>query len=83
MDKGKIPKGSYCYDDNGYCPYSRDDERYKYNAYGFGYVTSRTCDYLNLNSAQLDFEGVYKKNGSKCYTAHLIYDLCKVCGVNR
>lgn len=83
MDESKIPKGCYCYDDNRDCPYSRDDERYKYDAYGFGYVASRWCDYLKLNSAQLDFEGKYEQDGWKCYTAHKIYDLCKICEINR
>ncbi|WP_340032677.1 hypothetical protein NSQ20_12515 [Paenibacillus sp. FSL K6-1122] len=83
MDESVIPKGMYCYDEKGYCPYSREDKKYKYDAYGYGNVSSTWCDYLKLNSAQLDFEGRYEKDGSKCYLAHLIYDLCKVCEVNK
>lgn len=64
-DTKHIPKGSYCYDDNGDCPYRRHDNRYSSNLYGFGQVKSVWCDYLHINSAQLDFEGVYEKNGAK------------------
>lgn len=77
-----IPKGLYCYDVNGYCPHYRGDPRFKSNLYGFGYVDSVWCDYLKLNSAQLDFEGTYEENGSKCFEAHLLHDMCKICGIN-
>lgn len=73
----------YCYDDNGYCLHWRKDKTIKHNLYGFGYIDSVWCDYMKLNSAALDFEGVYENNGAKCYTAHLINDMCKICGVNK
>lgn len=78
----KIPNGHYCYNDDGWCPFWREDKSIKANFFGFGYESSAWCDYLKLNSAVLDFEGVYEKNGAKCITGQLINDLCKVCGIN-
>ncbi len=79
MDETLIPKGNYCYDDNGTCPYWRVDRAIKADFYGFGYQESVWCDYLKVNSAALDFEGIYEKNGSKCYTGHKLNDQCKIC----
>lgn len=82
MEAQRIPKGAHCYDDKGCCPYYRKDARYKSNLYGFGFISSAWCDYLNKNSAQLDFEGTYEGDGNKCFEAHLLYDLCKICNIN-
>jgi hypothetical protein len=78
-----IPKGHYCYDENKTCPYWREDETIKSDFYGYGHEPSVWCDYLIVNSAILDFQGVYEKNGSKCYTAHFLNDMCKICGINK
>lgn len=75
-----IPKGPYCYDDSRTCSFYREDPRIKSDLTGNGYVGSAWCDNLGVNSAQLDFEGVYEDDGSKCFTAYLLYDMCKICG---
>jgi hypothetical protein len=82
MDERVIPKGIYCYDDNGICSYWRMDKKIKKDFYGYGHESSVWCDYLGINSAVLDFEGIYEKNGAKCYSGHLLNDMCKICGVN-
>lgn len=75
-DTSDIPKNTfYCYSDKGTCPYYREDARFKSDLYGFGYVPSAWCDYLNVNSAVLDHKG-------NCYEAHLLYDMCKICDID-
>lgn len=67
----------YCYD----CPYWREDKTIKTDLYGFGYIPSVWCDFLEVNSAVLDFNGKVEPNGWKCYQAHLLNDMCKICNL--
>lgn len=48
MDKSKIPKGIYCYDENGICPYwSKDYDREEQNN---GY-----CQFLKMGDWNFPF----------------------------
>ena len=78
-----IPKGPYCYDENGTCPYhDHDDEKHKQEC---GY-----CWFLNESDWEVNETLIMKelKTGKES-TGHklgipigLLWDLCKSCGVN-
>jgi len=76
MDNNLVPKTFYCYDDNGVCPYWREDKSIKVDLYGYGHIPSVWCDLLKVNSAALDFNG-------DSYHAHLLQDMCKICDLHR
>jgi hypothetical protein len=84
-DKGEsvIPKGPYCYDENGTCPYlDYDDEKDEQES---GY-----CWYLNEADWEVNETSIVKnvKTGEES-TGHqlgipigLLWDQCKSCGIN-
>jgi hypothetical protein len=76
-DDKLIPKGTDCCD----CPYWRRDSRVKVDLFGFGYIDSVWCDYLNVNTAALAFESRCERDKQKWYQAAFLDDMCKICGV--
>ena len=68
MNKNKIPKGMYCYDDNGYCPYWSEDKSLPEQENGY-------CAYLHKSDHDYFIE-----YGRMCT---LIWDMCKACEVNQ
>lgn len=77
--KSKIPKGIYCYDDNGNCPYRNEISHMKINYTGYYYDSVIECKYLNINTAQL---WLNQESNTK-YSAWCLYDSCKLCNVNK
>lgn len=75
MDKSKIPKGFYCYDDNGMCPYHKEIPFIKIPYTSYFYGSAVECTYLKINTAKLwlDTEHNYK------WSAWLLFDQCKLC----
>jgi len=89
-DKSVIPKGDYCYGNNGICPYwsTNPDQHEMENGY---------CSYIEKGDWELNDEKKWKtayRDGrtvadSECKSAHelgmfmsLLWDQCKECGVN-
>jgi len=84
-DKKLIPKGVYCYDEKGVCPYwsLRKDKPYQFNGY---------CSYLEKGDWELNkkyvMRGVWTNNkgevveGPKEFPLSLLWDQCKECGIN-
>jgi len=87
LSKEYIPKGDYCYDKSGLCPYwSLDDSKpYQHNGY---------CSFLGRGDWDLNEEKTYQriyKDGTKgeLQSANeiglpmsLLWDQCKECGEN-
>lgn len=85
-DESLIPKGMYCYDEKGKCPYwsRRDDLPSQENGY---------CSFLEKSDFDINEEmgDIPWKNGKgeieKTTEAHeipmgLLWDQCKECGIN-
>jgi hypothetical protein len=82
-DKTSIPRGCYCYDENGLCPYwnLKEDLPEQYNGY---------CGFLGKTDMDLAREMEMKnlKTGEVCQgdelpiPVSLLWDQCKMCGVN-
>lgn len=83
--KGKtiIPKGCYCYDENGQCPYWDCDERKPEQYNGF-------CWYMEKGDMDLAKEKTFieEETGEKIQGQNmpvpvsLLWDACKECGEN-
>ena len=83
LNEKLIPKGVYCYDEKGICPYfsTIEDEGIKmfYCKYlkkgDTGNITDEQCKILEKKYGSE--EAVYKK-----YPLLFLFDHCKECGVN-
>jgi hypothetical protein len=81
-DSSLIPKGCYCYDANGVCPYwsLREDRPEQYNGW---------CDYLGKGDIEIaqEMEVRNAKTGEVCkacdlpFPMSLLWDQCKECGI--
>jgi hypothetical protein len=88
-DTKAIPKGMYCYDENGICPYWASNPDYHYQENGW-------CAYLERGDWEMNddkkWSVTYVKEGEpnrKLQSAHelgipmsLLWDQCKECGIN-
>ena len=82
-DKRLIPKGPYCYDEYGLCPYwnIRNDKPHQYNGY---------CKYLEKGDWELnqdsyfieEYTGEIKKGRDMPFPVSNIWDQIKECGIN-
>ena len=82
-DKLVIPRGPYCYDDDGVCPYwsIKDELPNQYNGY---------CAYLEQSDVDLccDMElenmrtGEVERGCDVPFPVSLLWDQCKMCGIN-
>lgn len=82
-DSSQIPKGPYCYDENGLCPYWDIIEELpdQYNGY---------CGFLGKNDTQLAQEreleevksGEVARGDELPFPVSLLWDQCKECGIN-
>ena len=82
-DISGIPKGCYCYDENGICPYwdIQDDLPEQYNGY---------CGFLGKNDMELaqEMELENCSTGERVcgddlpFPVSLLWDQCKMCGIN-
>lgn len=72
-DKKKIPKGEYCYDEKGNCPYweIRDDKPNQRNGY---------CKYLKRGDWQAK-PGKKWPKGAPLSALSLLWDQVKECGM--
>ncbi len=76
MDKNKIPKGNYCFDTNGQCPYYKEIEHMKIPYTSYYYAPVIECTYLDVNTAQF---WINEERNDKIL-AWLLHDSCKLCG---
>ena len=89
MNKHRIPKGMYCYDHNGTCPYWSEDKSLPEQENGY-------CYYLKQSDWDIN-EEVNNKNGVEVldcktntkfkadahdYSCSLLWDMVKECGIN-
>lgn len=70
----RIPKGSYCYDENGLCPFWRldSDRSYQHNGY---------CEYLEHGDWEVEIPDDLP-DGFPISALSLLWDQVKECGVN-
>lgn len=73
-DTSKIPKGVYCYDENGNCPYwsLNDDKPYQMNGY---------CSYLEYGDWSAEIPEDFPE-GFPLSCLSLLWDACKQCSIN-
>ena len=72
MDESVIPKGIYCYDENGVCPYWSLDPDLPYQRNG-------RCAFLKRSDSDVTSPNLPDKLQS---ASSLLWDQCKECGVN-
>lgn len=79
-DTDCIPKGLYCYDEKGVCPYwkRRDDLPKQYNGY---------CAFLEKSDVEIAQERELEdcRTGERVrlpFPVSLLWDKCKECGIN-
>jgi len=78
-----IPSGSYCYDENGICPYwDRDSDRpHQYDGYCW-YVERGDLDLQKDMEFTNEDTGETVKGEDMPIPVSLLWDQCKECGVN-
>jgi hypothetical protein len=84
-DISKIPKGLYCYDENGKCPYWSLIKNLPIQENGYCSFLKKS-DY-DLNEEQGEIHGRNRNNGEFVIPTHflplsLLWDQCKECGIN-
>lgn len=89
LDRSKIPKGPYCYDKNGRCPYWRTRNGYDEQENGY-------CEFLGYGDWEINeteeltiqYHKSKKLIGVKTVghkigiPVGLLWDQCKECGIN-
>jgi len=74
MNSDRIPKGCYCYDENGLCPFWRLDENQPYQRNGY-------CEYLQRGDWEAEIPDDFP-DGFPLSALSLLWDQVKECGVN-
>jgi hypothetical protein len=72
-DISVIPKGIYCYDENGHCPYHSIDKTRPNQENGY-------CSFLGYGDWEVDLPPGWPEEVKSA--ASLIWDSCKECGIN-
>lgn len=86
IDISRIPKGVYCYDNNGNCPYGT----YKTIKTPKGDVVLNYCEVLkecDSHCTDEEFDKLLSLHGDEdsiwdAYPLDLLWDSCKECGYN-
>jgi len=83
MNPKKIPKGYYCYDKNGICPYwsIREDQPYQFNGY---------CSFLKIGDWENKLDDIFinsktneeVKGKDLPFAVSLLWDQVKECNIN-
>ena len=81
-DKSIIPRGPYCYDENGDCPYwSLDKDRPRQRNGYCAYLGKGDWD-LNEERVWIDPKGNEISGKEIGLPLSLLWDQCKECGIN-
>lgn len=90
LDKGLIPKGQYCYDAGGVCPYWSRNSEYPEQANGYCSFLGKGDWDMNKEKSWKMVEGPSWKNPSVDFVSaddlglplSLLWDQVKMCGEN-